>query len=75
VRGGGHPQGLQIYGAMQQTPTPWPNLQHIPQRNRLRVSPEEPQQEVQELCGKYKTKHFRPWSTSLLLMSLAFWVT
>lgn len=60
VRGGGHPQGLQIYGAMQQTPTPWPNLQHIPQRNRLRVSPEEPQQEVQELCGKYKTKHFRP---------------
>ena len=27
---GPQPQGPQIYRAMQQTPTPWPNLQHIP---------------------------------------------
>ena len=31
---GPQPQGSQIYGAMQQTPTLWPNLQHIPWHNR-----------------------------------------
>jgi hypothetical protein len=45
---GTQPQGPQIYGAMQQTPTLWLNLQHIPQCNHLRGSPEELQQEVQD---------------------------
>jgi hypothetical protein len=45
---GPQPQGPQIYGAMQHTPTLWPNLQHIPGLNHLRVSSEEPQQEVQD---------------------------